>query len=184
MAGYKKGGAPMSRLFTLFASVLTMTCLCVAAAGAAEQVAVERESQLYAEPRLDAPQVQILAPGTLAEVVGKNGAWLNVRASTAAGWVLSFNVRFIVEPSDAAPRPSGGAESAVGRIFGPSRGVNVTSTIGVRGLDTEDLRQAQFSAEQVKLLDEYALSKDAAEERARARGLAPVQVDYLQAGSQ
>ena len=174
----------MSRFLAFLASALTMVCLCAGVAGAAEQVAVERETQLYAEPRLDAPQVEVLAPGTLAEVTGKNGAWLNVRTSTAAGWVLSFNVRFIVGSPAAAPQPSGGGESAIGRIFGPSREVNVTSTIGVRGLDTEDLRQAQFSAEQVKLLDEYALSKDAAAERARAKGLAPVQVDYLRAGSQ
>ena len=60
----------------------------------------------------------------------------------------------------------------------------MTSTIGVRGLDAEDLRQAQFSAEQMKLLDGYALSKDAAGERARAKGLRAAPVDYLPAASQ
>ena len=165
-------------------AVLAAGFLVVMPAGAAEQVAVERESQLYAEPSLDAAKGEALAQGTLAEVIGKSGAWLHVKTSTAAGWLFSFNVRFIINPSDAAPAASGGGESAIGRIFGPQRGVQVTSTIGVRGLDTEDLKQAQFSAEQIKLLDSFVLSKGAAEERARSKGLAPVEVEYLQAGSQ
>ncbi len=166
------------------AAALFALWLSAASAGAAEQVTVERESQLYAEPRLDAPQVQLLAPGTVAEVAGKSGAWLNVRTPSATGWVFSFNVRFNVKPSDAAQGSSSGGESAIGRIFGPQRGVHVTSTIGVRGLDAEDLRQAQFSPEQMKLFDGYALSKDGAEESARARGLTATPVEYLQAPSQ
>ena len=165
----------------ILAAALVVVSLSAALALAAEQVTVQRESSLYAEPRLDAQQVQVLAPGTVAEVAGKSGAWLSVRTPTAAGWVFSFNVRFNVEPSDAAPGSSGGTASAIGRVFGPRRDVNVTSTIGVRGLDTEDLRQAQFNAEQMKLLDGYMSSKDQAEESARARGLTAMQVEYLQA---
>jgi hypothetical protein len=168
----------------MLAAALVAVWLCAGSTGAAEQVTVERESPLYAEPRLDAPQVQVLAPGTVAEVAAKSGAWLSVRTPSAAGWVFSFNVRFNVKPSEAAPGSSGGAASAVGRIFGPQRDVNVTSTIGVRGLDTQDLRQAQFSPEQMKLLDGYALSKQAAEESARARGLRASRIEYLQAPSQ
>lgn len=174
----------MGGLRFFLAAVFAAGVLIVLPAGAAEQVRVERDSQLHAQPSLDAAKGEVLAQGTLAEVIGKSGAWLNVRTSTAAGWLFSFNVRFIVNPSDAAPAASGGGESAIGRIFGPQRGVQVTSTIGVRGLDTEDLKQAQFSAEQIKLLDSFVLSKDAAEERARGKGLGPVQVEYLQAGSQ
>jgi len=169
---------------SLIPAILTAGLLFVTPAGAAEQVTVERESQLYAEPNLDSAKGEALAQGTLAEVIGKSGAWLNVKTPEATGWVFSFNVRFIVKGSDATPASSGSGGSAIGRIFGPGRGVDVTSTIGVRGLDTEDLKQAQFSAEQIKLLDGYVVAKDAAEEAARGKGLAPVEVEYLQAGSQ
>ena len=184
MAGHKKGGIPMSRFSALLTAGLVTACLSMNPVAAAEQVTVERESKLYAEPRLDAPTESVLEAGTTAEVVGKSGAWLNVKTPSAAGWVFSFNVRFSVGSPDAAPSTSGGGESAIGRIFGSERGGNVTSTIGIRGLDTEDLRQAQFNAEQMKLLDGYAVQKDAAAQNASGKGLAPVQVEYLEAGSQ
>ena len=97
----------MNRRPAILAAALVAVSLCAAAAGAAEQVTVERESRLYAEARLDAPQIGVLAPGSIAEVAGKSGAWLNVKTPSAAGWVFSFNVRFNAKPSDAAPGSSG-----------------------------------------------------------------------------
>jgi hypothetical protein len=173
----------MTRRPAILAAVLVAMVLGVAAAGAAEQVTVERESRLYAEPRLDAQEVAVLAPGVVADIAGKSGARLNVRTPSAAGWVFSFNVRFGTKASGAAPASSGGEDSVIGRVFGPQRDVNVTSTIGVRGLDSEDLRQAHFNSEQMKLLDGYALSKGAAEKSARGKGLSAAQVDYLEAAS-
>ncbi|MGH8649020.1 MAG: hypothetical protein ACREUP_06905, partial [Burkholderiales bacterium] len=70
---------------------------------------------------------------------------------------------------------------AAGRLFGPRRNVSVTSTIGIRGIEEEDLRQASFNAGQVKLLEGYAATKQAAEERARGSGLAPASVEYMDA---
>ena len=174
----------MNRRPAILVAALLVVWLAAATAGAAEQVTVERESRLYAEPRLDAAQISVLAAGTVADVAGKSGAWLNVRTPSATGWVLTFNVRFSVTPSDAAARSSGDGDSMIGRVFGPQRDVNVTSTIGVRGLDSEDLSQAKFNAGQMKLLDGYAVSKESAQESARARGLMATEVEYLQAPSQ
>jgi hypothetical protein len=142
---------------------------------AAEQVTVERDTALYAEPRIDSPQVAQLRQGTAAEVVGKSGVWLNIRAQGATGWLFSFHVRF---PSQQASQSGDG--SALGRLFAPRRSnVGVTSTIGIRGLDEEDLRQARFSPDQMRLLDGYAAGRDAAQSQARETGLEPVRVDYL-----
>ncbi|MBI2296739.1 MAG: hypothetical protein HYU76_12085 [Betaproteobacteria bacterium] len=174
----------MKRLLTALLPALTAVTLAAMPAAAAEQVTVERESKLHAEPRLDAPQVALAKQGTLGEVVGKSGAWLNVKIPEATGWLFSFNVRFNVKPSPTAEPGSGGGASALGRLFGPRRSVAVTSTIGVRGLEEEDLKQARFDAEQMRQLDEYAASKETAEQRARASGLAPVRVDYLEAKPQ
>lgn len=174
----------MKRCLTVLVAVLASLHFGAQSLRAAEQVTVERESRLHAEPRLDAPEVAVATAGTIAEVLGKSGAWLNVRTPSASGWLFSFNVRFIAKPSDAARESSDGNDSAIGRIFGPRRGVNVTSAIGVRGLEKEDLQQAQFSAEQIQLLDSFATSKEAAEESAQAKGLVAVQVDYMEAGTQ
>jgi hypothetical protein len=140
---------------------------------AADQVTVERDTALYAEPRVESQQVAQLEQGTTGEVVGKNGAWLNIKTQAATGWLFSFNVRF-------ASQQSGDGGSALGRVFAPRRSTPmVTSTIGIRGLDETDLRQATFNTDQMRLLDEYAASRDAAQGQARDAGLTPARVDYL-----
>jgi hypothetical protein len=148
--------------------------LLAALPAAGQQVTLERDSPLYAEPRLESAQVTQLKQGAAGEVLGKQGAWLNVKTPAGTGWLFSFNVRFQSQKAD-----GGEGGSALGRMFGPRRNVTVTSTIGVRGLDEQDLRQASFSADQMKLFDDYVATRQAAEDTARATGLAPVQVEYL-----
>ena len=160
---------------------LLAALLLAAAPAAAQQVTLERDSALYAEPRLDAPQVTKLKLGATGDVIGKQGAWLNFRTPGGTGWLFSFNVRF---PSQQAGAGSTGASTTAGRLFGPRRSVSVTSTIGVRGIDEEDLKGASFNADQMKLLEGYAATKEAAEQKARASGLAPVSVEYLDSKKQ
>lgn len=169
--------------------LLRRTCLTVAAvlllalpAAANEQVTLERDSALYAEPRVDAQQVAQLKQGSAGEVLGKNGAWLNLRTAAGTGWLFSFNVRF---PSRGEAQSGGGGGSTLGRLFAPRRAsVETTSTIGIRGLDETDLKQATFSAGQMRMLDEYAASRDAAQAQAGESGLVPARVDYLGTGTQ
>ena len=149
--------------------------LLIALPAAAQQVTLERDSPLYAEPRLEAAQVTQLKQGATGEVIGKEGAWLNLKTAGGSGWLFSFNVRFQSQKSGGGD----GGGSALGRVFGPRQNVNVTAAIGIRGLDEQDLKQASFSDAQMKLLDSYTASKQAAENGARATGLAPVTVDYL-----
>ena len=145
----------------------------------AQQVTIERDTPLYAEARTDAKVVTRLKQGGSGEVVGKNGAWLNLKTPEASGWLFSFNVRFASAQSGTAS--SGGGDAVVGRLFGPRQQINVTSTMGVRGLEEEDLKQARLNPEQLKLLDQYAASKQDAEGNAQATGLSAVRVDFLDA---
>ena len=143
----------------------------------AQKVTVEQNTPLYSEPRMESSQVAQLQQGATGEVIAKQGVWLNVKTAAATGSVFSINVRF---DSQAAEGSSGG--SSLGRLFGPRRSnPSVTSTIGIRGIDEEDLKSATFNAEQMKLLNSYAASKEAAEKGSRAAGLAPANVDYLEA---
>lgn len=148
-----------------------------AAPAAAQQVTLERDSPLYAEPRLDAAQTAQLKQGAAGEVAGKQGGWLNLKTPGATGWLFSFNVRFPVQKAGSGEPGS----AALGQVFGPRRTVNVTSQIGIRGLEEEDLRRASLDAGQLKLLDDYVATKPAAEEHARAAGLAPAKGEYLDA---
>ena len=155
-------------------ALLLLPLLLAAAPAAAQQFALERDSPLYAEPRLDAARVADLKQGIGGEVVGKQGAWINVKTSAGDGWLFSFNVRF---QSKGDTGDTGGP--GLGRVLAPRQRVQVTSTIGVRGLDEQDLKQASFNAAELKLLDGYAVSKKVAEEGARAAGLQPEKLDYL-----
>ena len=165
----------MNRLIAWTVQALTAAMLLSVLPAAAQQFALERDSPLYAEPRLDSTQVAQLKQGAGGEVIGKQGAWINVKTASASGWLFSFNVRFQSKGETADT----GTSPGLGRVFGPRQRVHVTSTIGVRGLEEADLKQASFNPAQMKLLDDYATSKQAAEERARGAGLAPEKVDYL-----
>ena len=167
----------MERALPALRMMLAAVFFAVAPA-AAQQVTLERDSPLYAEPRLDASQVMQLKLGATGEVIGKQGAWLNLKTPGGSGWLFSFNVRFQSQQPGAG---DSGAGSAAGRLFGPRRSVSVTSTIGIRGIEEEDLRQASFNADQMKLLDGYVATRQAAERRARAAGLAPVNIEYMDA---
>jgi hypothetical protein len=64
-------------------------------------------------------------------------------------------------------------------VFGPRQRVNVTATIGIRGLDEEDLKQARFDGRQMQELDGYAASREQAETHAGEAGLSASRIEYL-----
>lgn len=143
----------------------------------AEPVTLERDSVVYTEPRAGAGVAGNLSKGTAAEAVARQGGWLQVKAGEVRGWLYSFNVRF--GAVSAGSGEGSGAGSALGRIFAPRQRVNVTATIGIRGLEEEDLKQARFDEAQIKQLDGFAATREQAEARAASAGLDAVQVEYL-----
>lgn len=156
-------------------SVMALSCLCAGLAVAhAEPVTLERESVLRSEPRIDSAAVATLPNGSTGDALARQGAWVQIRSGSATGWLYSFNVRF-----GAAAGSGDGAGSVLGRVFGPRQRVSVTSTIGIRGLDEEDLKQARFDESQVQLLDGYAATREQAESHAGAAGLSAARIEYL-----
>lgn len=140
---------------------------------AAESVVVDRESPLLESPSGGAAVVAQLPQGTAGELIGRKGAWLNLKTAAGTGWVMSFNVRF--GGGAAASRSSG--SSGLGNLLAPKR--TTTATIGIRGLEAEDLKSARVDAQQVRSLDKYAASREEAEQAAQASGLGAVKVDYF-----
>ena len=165
----------MSSFAARWCGRLAMLGLCAGMAAVhAEPVTLERDSVLRTEPRTEASTVANLAKGATGEAVARQGAWVQIRSGTATGWLYSFNVRF-----GTAAGSGDGAGSVLGRVFGPRQRVSVTSTIGIRGLDEEDLKQARFDGGQVQQLDTYAASREQAEVHAGEAGLSAGRVEYL-----
>lgn len=151
-----------------------------AALVAAEPVTVERDSVVRAEPRTDSAVVANFARGASGEALARQGAWVQVKTATATGWLYSFNVRFGAPAGSAGSAGDGaGAGSVLGRVFAPRQKVNVTATLGIRGLDEEDLKQAQFDGGQLQVLDGFAASREQAEAHAGSAGLSATRIDYL-----
>jgi hypothetical protein len=163
-------------------SIVKVLCAMLAVAAfpaLAQQVVVEKDSDLRGAANASAPVVGKVAKGANGEVTDKNGVWVNLKTPDAAGWLFSFNVRFA---SAGASGGGDGGAGAMNRLAGPRTNVNVTSTLGTRGLDKDSLRAGTFNAEQMKLLDGYAASKDVAEDGARKAGLEPATVAYMVEG--
>jgi hypothetical protein len=166
---------PTASVLARWMRSLLAALLSAAGCAAAQPVILERDSVLYAEPHLESARVAQLKQGTRGEVSAKQGAWVRLKTPEAAGWLFSFNVRF----QSQAPESGESSGTALGRLFGPRRNVAVTSTIGIRGLEEEDLKQAKYDGQQMKQLERYSASREVAEAAARAAGLAPVPLPYL-----
>src|SRR3954466_15431653 len=108
-------------------------------ASAQEQAVLERDAPLLAEPRNGAPVVAQLKQGASGEVIARKAPWVNLRTAAGTGWLFSFNVRVVAPGS--APAAAGRPAAAAARPQG-----RVTATIGIRGLDEEDMRGARFDA--------------------------------------
>lgn len=136
---------------------------------AAQTVMLEHDAQLLASPSAGARVVASLKKGTTGELLARKGAWVNVKTQAGTGWVNSFNVR--EQAASGAP--------ALGNIVAPRRKTVTTATIGIRGLEAEDLKSARIDPQQVKLLDTYAASPQEAQEAAQATGLSAARVEYF-----
>lgn len=167
--------SPVAMLFRLRSWLAMVLLAAVATTALAEPVTLERDSVLRAEARTDSAVVTNLAKGTTGDAVARQGAWVQIKSGAVTGWLYSFNVRF----GAVNPGSGSGAGSALGRVFGPRQQVNVTATIGIRGLDEEDLKQAHFDEGQMRQLDGYAASREQAAAQAGKSGLSATQVEYL-----
>lgn len=140
----------------------------------AQQVTIERDSELRAEAKPDAPVVGKVSKGTAGEVTAKSGAWVNVKTPEGAGWMFSFNVRYTSAQPAGQARPGDGGAGA--NPLAARRSPAVTGTIGIRGLDEEDLKGATNNPEQMKALEQAGTTKESAADSAAKQGLKPVRI--------
>lgn len=145
---------------------------------ATESGSALKADDIKAEPFRDAKTVGSLASGDKVEIITKDGGWLKVKSAKGNGWVRMLSIR---------KAGSGKASSSAGGLLALASGRagtgKVVATTGIRGLNEEELKAAQFNAEQLTLAESYGVSSAQAQKFAAQGKLKARTMDYLQEGA-
>ena len=140
----------------------------------AEPATVIRATELKKEPASDSDTVANLAENTNVDALERKSGWTRVKAAGGEGWVRMLSLRY-----GAATAAKPGA-SGVTQLFNVARtGTSGTQvTTGVRGLDAEQIVNAQPNPNELAKLQSFAAERSAAEGFAAQGKLAATPVDY------
>ena len=154
----------------LVASPLFAPALCLA-----EAATVIRATELKQAPATDAASAGQLVENAKVDALERQGGWTRVKAAGGAeGWVRMLVLRY--EGAGAARQGDSGIAQVLNVARTGTSGTQVTT--GVRGLDAEQLANAKPNTAELKKLERYSASKDAAAAVRRARPLRAQQVSY------
>jgi len=148
--------------------------LLVPALALAEPATVIRATDLKQAPASDSDTVAALAEQTAVEVLERKSGWTRVKAAGGEGWVRMLALR-LGGATAAKPGASG-----LTQMFNVARtGTSGTQvTTGVRGLDAEQIANAQPNPAELAKLEKFAADRDAAAGFASQGKLSPTSVDY------
>lgn len=129
----------------------------------AEPATLIRATELKKEPATDAATVLELAENTGVDALERRGGWTRIKAGGAEGWVKMLALRY------GAPGTPKQGDTGLSQLFTVARtgssGTQVTT--GVRGLEAEQITNAQPNAAELKRMQGYAASRDSAASFAR-----------------
>ncbi|MDZ7596646.1 MAG: SH3 domain-containing protein [Thiobacillus sp.] len=149
--------------------------LCVASATAwAAPGTVLRNEKLYSQPSASASVTANVSKGANVEILAKQGGWLRVKAGNSTGWIRLLSVR-----AGAGGLGGTGVGDVVGAATTRSDPSRVVAVAGLRGLNDEDLKRAQFNADELARLDAMKVTTAQARSHARQSGLVAVKVAEL-----
>jgi len=147
-------------------------------ARADEQGFTNRATELKERAAADAPTLASLPENTPVKVLARGGAWTKVEAGGKAGWVRVFHLRFpaVVEASSSGGSGLASLGSALG--FGGSGDEKARlATTGIRGLSTEDVKNANPDPEALARMQSFRADKPSAERFAREAKLSEAHVE-------
>ena len=141
---------------------------------AAEPASVIREVEMKQAPATDAATLATLPENTAVDALERKGGWTRVKTSAGEGWVRMLSLRL-----GGATTPKPGA-SGLTQAFNVARsGTSGTqTTTGVRGLDAEQIANAQPNPAELAKLEKFAADRDAATSFATQGKLSPTSVAY------
>ena len=124
----------------------------------AEPATVIRSTELKKDPATDAPTVAELAENTAVDALERRGGWTRVKAASGEGWVKMLALRY------GAGGTAKQGDTGLSQLFNVARtgssGAQVTT--GVRGLEAEQIHNAQPNAAELKKMQGFAATRDAA----------------------
>lgn len=152
---------------------LLFLCFLFPIAVLAEPATVIRATELKTEPATDAATVLELPENTAVDAVERRGGWTRIKAANAEGWVKMLALRY------GAPGAAKQGDTGLSQLFNVARtgssGTQVTT--GVRGLEAEQITNAQPNAAELRKMQGYAASRDAAASFASQGKLQPQTVE-------
>ena len=124
----------------------------------AEPATVIRATELKQEPASDSATLAALAENTAVEVLERKSGWIRVKGAGGEGWVRMLALR-LGGATTAKPGASG-----LSQMFNVARtGTSGTQvTTGVRGLDAEQIANAQPNPAELAKLEKFAADRDTA----------------------
>ena len=143
-------------------------CALPAFAWAGETGYATRELELRAQPVAGAAIAGKVPAGQKFEILGEEKAWVRIQAGPVSGWTLLFYV-MKGEPSQGVS--AGRTASELWNLGTDRSKGQITSTIGIRGIDEEQLQAAHFDGEELKRLESQLVGKEAGDAFAREAGL-------------
>ncbi|MBM3117341.1 hypothetical protein [Jeongeupia naejangsanensis] len=153
-------------------SFLAIVLLGLASFAWAESGTLVRASDLKQKPFTDAASAGKLGSGARVDIVARQGAWMQVKAGSQSGWVKLLNVR------TGSGRGNGGGIGQIGSVL-TTGSSGTTVTTGVKGLSSEQIRNARPNYNELKKLDGYDATRQSAANSAAANGLKARSVPYV-----
>ena len=149
---------------------------------AAEHGSVIQAGDLKAKPFIDAPAAAKVAANQQVNIIGRQGAWVQVEAGGQTGWIRMLNLRMEAGATQASATsaPRRGRFSSPTSLFTGSSGK--TTTTGIKGMDEEDIRTASVNYAELQRLGTLAVPPDEASANAQRNGLKDSKVAYLDKG--
>ena len=150
----------MKRLWITMAGVLIFHLLI-----GSEPAQTSKNDNLRQKPFSDAKIVIALKNGQNVDIQKREGSWYFVKSGAKTGWVPMLSIH----RTQKAATATAGSLSTVST--GRSSAGGVVSTTGVRGINEETLKKAEFSESAVAAVEKYRVLKTDAAAFAEAAGL-------------
>lgn len=141
-----------------------------------------RATELKADPRSDAATVASLPRDTAIVDIGRSSGWIRVQTGDKkTGWVRSFHISMKGNISETSS--SSGFLGGLSSLFAPVRREppKTISTVGIRGLSEEEMKNAKPNPAEFNKMKSYAVSKADAQAAAQRARLNPQTVAYIDA---
>jgi hypothetical protein len=153
---------------------LLLLLLALPALAGAEPAMLVRATELKEAPATDAATVARLPENAAVEALERKGGWTRVKSGSSEGWVRMLALRF------GGPGEAKKGDSGITQIFNVARtGTSGTQvTTGARGLDADQLANAQPNPAELSKMADFAANADAAANFAAKGKLAAQSVEY------